>query len=174
MQEDNLKTKAKGYSNLEVLELVGTDMDALNAFVNAVRANTFITFNEHFSADFSLFFKKCFAVIDNKQKDLSIAYKQLAINEVAELWKEVFEIRKTQLSFLFESKSLDVTIDTLSDIEQIQYHLMYRYGDKLGGYQAIASLNPEEAIKLLKVFDSLADKEVEAIKKMSQSKRKSK
>lgn len=174
MEKCNLETKAKGYSNLEVLELVGTDMDALNAFINAVRANTFITFNENFSADFSLFFKKCFAVIDNKQKDLSIAYKQLAINEVAELWKEVFEIRKTQLSFLFENKSIDINIDNLSDLERVQYLLMYKFGDKLGGYQAIASLNPEETIKLWNIFNSITDKEVEAIKKMSQSKRKSK
>lgn len=147
--------------NLELTALNGTDLDSLNAFINAVRAGTFVSFSEHFTKDLPAFFKKCFLKTEQGLKDLSIAYKTLPLAEVKKLWQEILQQRQQELSFLLEPT--EVNYDNLNDLEKIKYHLLYMFGDKIGGYPAVASLNVEETLKLHSIFVDLKQKEQAAL-----------
>lgn len=148
---------------IEILPLNGTDLDCLNAIVNAVRSSTFTTFCERFKEDLPMFFKKCFITTENDTKDLSIACKTMDLVSLKQVWLYVFKQRQEELQGLFEEK--EVSYNELADLAKIKYQLLYLYGDKIGGYPAVASLNIEETLNIYKFFTEIQTQQNEAIKK---------
>lgn len=130
--------------------LTGSDSKCFNAIVNSIRAGNFINFNQHFSSEMGDFFTKSYIEENGKKVDLSVAYEHLPMDKLKKIWNEVYELRSNEFNKIFDDKEFN--FEELNKIDKIRYTLLYVFGDKLGGYPAIASLNLGELLKLNKFF----------------------
>ncbi|MGV3278035.1 hypothetical protein ACFX5K_00100 [Rickettsiales bacterium LUAb2] len=140
---------------LHISDLKGSDTKGFNATVNALRAGSFINFTHHFEAELASFFTKCILEENNKKLDLSIAYKNLDIVKLKFIFDKVLAARKSQLEDIFTATKLE--FKNLDVLDQKRYLLLYLYGDKLGGYQAISSMNIEELLKIDNYFNEISE-----------------
>jgi hypothetical protein len=147
MQQSNINYE------IEITPLSGADTKILNATINALRADNFINFSHHFNDDFEDFFGKCVLIENDKKIDLSIAYKKLNMSKLKELFNSVLKTRKQELKEIFEEKEL--SFNELSELDKRRYFLLYAYGEKIGGYNAIATMSITELLKVEKFFGDI-------------------
>lgn len=147
-----------------VKKLTGNDTATFNATINALRAGSFINFVAHYEQELDNFFKGViYEDLANKKKfDLSIGYGKLPIQTIAKCFEDVLKQREVELKPLFSNQTVEFA--ELDNSEKIRYILLYQYGDKIGGYPALAGMSMEEALKLHHYFNVLATEKDNALK----------
>lgn len=162
-QEDSA-TESKETFKVTLKTLTGNDTATFNATINALRAGNFINFSAHFETELADFFAgaEYEDSVNNKKFNLAIGYPKLAIGVVATCFNEVLERRKIELEPLLQEK--EVAFDELSGTERLRYLLLFQYGDKVGGYPALAGMSIAEVIKLYHYFDELSKKKDNTLK----------
>lgn len=150
--------------------LMGNDTATFNATINALRAGSFINFSAHFEAELSAFFtgaeyEDC---VNSKKFNLAIGYSKLAVGIVATCFNEVLKQRELELAPLLQEK--EVAFNELSGTERLRYLLLYQYGDKIGGYPALAGMSIAEVIKLYHYFDELNKEKNKSLKQAMEKK----
>lgn len=138
-------------------KLTGADARGFNAIVNSMRAGSFINFNQYFNDQYQDFFTKSYIEEAGKKVDLSVVYEHLAMDKLKQVWTEVYELRSIEFNSMFDEKEFNY--EELNQIDKIRYTLLYVFGEKLGGYQAIASLNLSELLKINKFFFGFSKQE---------------
>ncbi len=148
---------------IETMQLKAIHSKCFNATINAFRSKTLVNFLNHFESDLSAFFEQSSItyMLEGKETEqkslLHIAYSNLLMKDLDAVFLEVLKQREIELSYLFVKN--DISLDTLSDIEHNFYGLLYKYGDKLGGYLGISSLNIQELNNIITIFSEIEKKE---------------
>ncbi len=172
---------------LEYQPITANNIATFNAYVNAVRCDGFSKFANYYASEFPALFKNI-TIFESEQsssqessqennasifkedkskqekgKDLSISYSSLLIPQLRTVYEQVVKHREQEFAGVFVEKEIEFA--KLSELEKIKYSLLFNYGDKLGGYIAIASLDIQELLNIYKYFLELEEKKSKEIEK---------
>ena len=133
-----------------------------NATINAFRSATLINFLNHFEIELSNYFDNCTITYQNDKNEskamiLKAGYGRLSMEQCNYVFLEILKQRQIELAYLF-NKDNELSLSELTAVEHNFYHLLYNYGDKLGGYIGISSLNMQEMANIVKIFQQIEQK----------------
>ncbi|MDR2008642.1 MAG: hypothetical protein LBQ34_06700 [Alphaproteobacteria bacterium] len=149
---------------ITVQPLTGLDTKTFNATINAFRAGRYVAFSANYAEDFQDFFVKSYIEEDGKAKELSFVWEHFSITKLSNIFEEVLKLRKEEFSNSILAEK-EVKFEDLDRIEQMKYSLIYKYGDKLGGYLGVASINLDELLRVNKLFNDIEDAQRKALNK---------
>ncbi len=173
---------------LEYKPITANNIATFNAYVNAVRCDGFSKFASYYSNELPALFKNVtffegeqsssqksshennasiFTEEEKKQergKELSLTYSSLLIPQLRTVYEQVVKHREQEFAGVFVEKEIEFA--ELSELDRIKYSLLFNYGDKIGGYIAIASLDIQELITIFKHFVYLQNNKSESMEKI--------
>jgi hypothetical protein len=163
MNESNLKIETvendflENRYSLKIDKIKGDKMECFNAVVKAYSAVNFINFTSNYSELLPDFFDLV-TITDLQEKKefiLKHHYKKMMVAELRWVFDKVLSFRKIELE-PFLNKKIG-SISEVTDYEQLFYKMLFNYGEKIGGYIALANMNPLEVVKMGAYFGELEE-----------------
>jgi len=155
--------ESKNIFTLKIEKLKGRDHQSFNAFCKAVSAINFINFINNFSELVEDFFDNVKISKGGEVETflLSRYYQKMDMLDLKIVFEKVLDFRKNEFEPLINNSGKG--FKELSDYEKTFYKLLFLYGEKIGGYTALALLSPIEVSSIAKYFGELKIEKKEAI-----------
>lgn len=145
---------------LNIQPINGLQTNIFNAAINAFRCGNFINYSHHFENELPVFFQGIEIEIQENSKSksykLEIYFKNILIKDLISIFEDVLKARKEELSFLLKEK--EQTFEELDSFSKIRYLLLFKYGEKIGGFNSLITMSVAEVINLFNYFEELDSK----------------
>lgn len=156
------------YYSVGISKLTAKDAHSFNAYIKAVACNNFLVFIQNYTELFADLFE---GITIQKEGDadtylLSKFYTKLTIMDLKKIYEAVLKYRNIEFSAWNFGSSKKYA--ELTDYEKAFYKMLFLYGDKIGGYTAMATMTPSELVNVLNYFGELEEektKQIENLKK---------